>query len=77
MSNGWIDISECAEGYYLFIVESLRGDKVSYPAKVDSRGRIYLLNTDDKFDIRYFCGKALKLADINNNGEVLVEAKSG
>ena len=48
MNNVWIDISECGEGYYLFVHD-----------------HVYNLK-----------GKAVRIADINNTGEVVVEAKS-
>ena len=72
MSDGWIDISECTEGYWLF-----NDDKDSYPVEVSKSKRVWSILSNVWVNLDSLSGKALKLCDINNNGEVCVMANGG
>lgn len=72
MNNGWIDISECTEGYYLFDCEGVNNIQ---PVLVDNSGQVRAAGVSCSNALYIFKGKALKLADINNNGDVLVQSK--
>ena len=72
MSDGWIDISECTEGYWLFL-DSKGGN--AYPVEVTDWNTVYEISCQAYDNQSNYKGKALKLADINNNGEVCVMAK--
>ena len=74
MSNGWIDISECTEGYWLFDSEGVNNIQA---VSVDNVGQVRAVGFSCSDALYIFKGKALKLCDINNNGELLVEAKNG
>ena len=75
MSNGWIDIDDCTSGYWLFKLKSTYSSDVVLPVEVSGGGIVYFTNGRPCDHLYNLFGKALKLADINNNGEVLVEKK--
>lgn len=76
MGNGWIDISECTEGYYLFI-ESGKEFPNAVPVEVTNWNTVYEVGCEVYEHQSSYKGKALKLCDINNNGEVCVMDKGG
>ncbi len=64
MSNGWIDISECTEGYWLFKDISIV-DAIPVEVKGD---RVWSGGLGIWVRLNRYTGKALKLCDLNNNG---------
>lgn len=72
----WIDIDDCTDGYYLFKLKSTYSSGEFLLGEVVDG--VVWFNNGRPCDYLYdLCGEALSLTDINNNGEVLVEAKSG